>query len=108
LEWKESAVYFNDPWKLRALEAWKLRVLLFGGLAVLFFNSFGAFLLGMHIPKGLDFYLTIASCYFAVNPQRRAERYREQVINLLLFPGAFVTSLLPFYSVILFALQQGW
>jgi hypothetical protein len=101
-------VYFRDPVKLRAFEAWKLRVLLLSGLIVLFFNSFGASLLEMHIPHGLDFYLTIASCYFATNPQRRIEQFREQVLVLLLFPGAFVTALLPFYSFILFTIQQGW
>jgi hypothetical protein len=101
-------VYFRDPIRLRAFEAWKLRVLLAGGLIVLFVNSFGASLLEMRIPHGLDFYLTIASCYFAMNPQRRIEQFREQVFVLLLFPGAFVTAMLPFYTFILFAIQQGW
>ena len=101
-------MHYRDPVKLRIFEAWKLRLLLLSGLGVLFFNSFGAALLGIQIPHGLDFYLTIASVYFALNPQRRAEQHREQVFISVLFPGAFVTALLPFYSVILFALQQGW
>ena len=99
---------YRDPIQLRALEAWKLRLLLGSGLAILFFNSFGGSLLGMHIPHGLDFYLTIASCYFAMNPQRRAERRRDEVLTSMFFPGAFVTALLPFFSLLLFALQQEW
>ena len=101
-------MHYRDPIRLRALEAWKLRVLLGSGLVILFFNSFGDSLLGMSIPHGLDFYLTIASCYFAMNPQRRAERRRDLMLTSLFFPGAFVTALLPFFSLLLFAVEQGW
>jgi len=101
-------VHYRDPIQLRAVEAWKLRALLGSGLVILFINSFGDALLGMAIPHGLDFYLTIASCYFAMNPQRRAERKRDEVLTSLFFPGAFVTALLPFFSLLLFALEQEW
>lgn len=101
-------MYFNEPWKLRALEAWKLRVLLFGGLVVLLLAAVNENLLGLPIPPGLAAYLTIASGYFALDPQRRIEKYREHILLVALFPGAFVTALLPFYSAILFTLNQGW
>ena len=99
---------YRDPIPLRAIETWKLRVLLASGLAILFVNSFSDALLGMQIPRGLDFYLTIASCYFAMNPQKRVEKTRDQVFTSMFFPGAFVTALLPFFSLILFALHQEW
>jgi hypothetical protein len=101
-------VYFNDPWKLRALEAWKLRILLFGGLFVLLLATVNKEILGLPISPGLAAYLTIASGYFALDPQRRIEKSREHVLLVVLFPGAFVTALLPFYSVLLLTLQQGW
>ena len=100
-------MHYQDPVKRRTFEAWKLRLLLFSGLGVLFYNSFGAVPIGLQFPHALDFYLIIASVYFAMNPQRRAEQYRDQVFIFVLFPGAFVTAILPFYSVILFVLQQG-
>jgi hypothetical protein len=34
--------------------------------------------------------------------------YREQVVLFFLFPGAFVTALLPFYTMLFFALEKGW
>ena len=101
-------MHYRDPIPLRALETWKLRVLLISGLVVLFLNSFDGSLLDMHIPRGLDFYLTIASVYFATNPQKRAERTRDHVFTSMFFPGAFVTALLPFFSLLMFAIDQGW
>lgn len=101
-------MYFNDPWKLRALEAWKLRLLLFGGLCVLLLAAVNESLLGIPISPPLAAYLTIASGYFALNPQRRVEKSREQVLLAVFFPGAFVTAMLPFYSLLSLALKNGW
>jgi hypothetical protein len=101
-------VHFNDPWKLRVFEAWKLRVLLFGGLFVLLLAVVNEEIFGLPIPPGLAAYLTIASGYFALDPQQRIEKSREQVLLAVFFPGAFVTALLPFYSLLSLALKNGW
>lgn len=101
-------MYFNDPWKLRVLEAWKLRILLLGGLFVLLLAAANESLLGIPIPPGLAAYLTIASGYFALDPQQRIEKSREQVLLAVFFPGAFVTAMLPFYSLLSLALRNGW
>jgi hypothetical protein len=101
-------VYFNDPWKFRTLEAWKLRILLLGGLFVLLLAAMNESMLGIPIPPGLAAYLTIASGYFALDPQHRIEKSREQVLLVVFFPGAFVTAMLPFYSLLSLALRNGW
>jgi hypothetical protein len=87
---------------------WKLRLLFLSGVVLLVIDSMNESILGVKIPLGLDLYLAFASMYFAIDPQIRVRKYREQVLLLLLFPGAFVTALLPFYSAILFAVRQGW
>jgi hypothetical protein len=87
---------------------WKLRLLFLSGVVLLVVNSVNKTILGIAIPLGLDLYLAFASMYFAIDPQIRVRKYREQVLLLILFPGAFVTALLPFYTVIFFALQRDW
>ena len=101
-------MYFNDPWKLRALEAWKLRGLLLGGLFILLLSAVNESILGIPISPSLAAYLTIASGYFALDPQRRIEKSREQIFLMVFFPGAFVTAMLPFYSLLSLALKNGW
>jgi hypothetical protein len=87
---------------------WKLRLLFLGGVALLVIDSVNGNVLGINVPFGLDLYLAFASLYFAIDPQLRVRKYREQVLLLILFPGAFVTALLPFYTVLLFTLRRNW
>lgn len=101
-------MHFNDPWKLRAFEAWKLQALLVGGLFILFLAAVNESILGIPISPGLAAYLTIASGYFALNPQQRIEKSRGQILLAVFFPGAFVTAMLPFYSLLSLALKNGW
>jgi hypothetical protein len=87
---------------------WKLRFLFLSGVVLLVVDSVNEQVLGIKVPIGIDLYLAFASMYFAIDPQIRVRKYREQALLLMLFPGAFVTALLPFYSVIFFALQRDW
>jgi hypothetical protein len=87
---------------------WKLRLLFLSGVVLLVVDSINENVLGIDVPFGLDLYLAFASMYFAIDPQIRVRKYREQVLLLVLFPGAFVTALLPFYTAVLFALRQNW
>jgi hypothetical protein len=97
---KETVVHKSDTWKLR--------ILLFAGLSVLLLDAVNEQILGLTVPRVLSVYLTIASGYFALDPQRRIEKCRENVVLMMLFPGAFVTAMLPFYSLIFFALINNW
>lgn len=88
-------------------DVWKLRLLFLSGVVLLVIDSVNETVLGIEVPFGLDPYLALASMNFAIDPKIRVRKYREQVLLLILFPGAFVTALLPFYIVIMFALQYG-
>lgn len=87
---------------------WKLRALFLSGVALVVIGSFDEKILGVKAPFGLDLYLAFASMYFAIDPELRVRKYRERVLLLLLFPGAFVTALLPLYSLIFFVMKLGW
>jgi hypothetical protein len=89
-------------------EVWKLRFFLLSGLLVLLVNAVNEQVLGMPIPNLLALYLASASFYFAVDPQKHFLQCREQKLLFCLFPGAFVTALLPLYTVLLFALERDW
>lgn len=89
-------------------EVWKLRGLLLCGLLLLLIDAVNEQVLGVRIPNALALYLAIASFYFAIDPQKHFFHYREQVLLFCLFPGAFVTALLPFYTLLFFALEKGW
>jgi hypothetical protein len=88
--------------------AWKLRVFLLGGLAVIAMNLLTDGILDLDISVWLSLYLLISGFYFALNPQDRvATRWQEWLVRLL-FPGAFVTTLLPLYALALFLIHLGW
>lgn len=89
-------------------DVWKLRILFLSGVALLVVDSVNEQVFGIKVPLGIDIYLAFASMYFAIDPQIRVRKYREQALLLTLFPGAFVTALLPFYTLIMFALRHDW
>ncbi len=89
-------------------EVWKLRFFLLSGLLLLLIDAVNEQMLGMRIPNILALYLVVASFYFAIDPQKRFFHYREQVLLFCLFPGAFVTALLPLYTLLFFALERHW
>ena len=80
---------------------WKLQALLMGGLMLIAADYISGGGLTLGIPKGLDVYLIISSFYFALDPQTRIQKRRQELLVLLLFPGAFVTVLLPLYALLL-------
>ena len=85
--------------------AWKLQALLMGGLILVVVDNISGGSLTLGVPKGLDAYFIISSFYFALDPQGRIEKRRQELLVLLLFPGAFVTALLPLYALFLFLLR---
>ena len=88
--------------------AWKLRVFLIGGLAVIAMNLLTDGVLDLDISVWLSLYLFISGLYFVISPQDRvATRWQERFVRLL-FPGAFVTTLLPLYALALFLIHLGW
>ncbi len=88
--------------------AWKWRVFLIGGLVVITINLLSDGILDFDAPVELNIYLFISGLYFAINPQDRvATRWQERLVRLL-FPGAFVTTLLPIYAIALFLARSGW
>jgi len=88
--------------------AWKWRVFLIGGLVVIAINLLSDGILDLDISVGLSIYLFISGLYFAINPQERvATRWQARFVRLL-FPGAFVTTLLPLYAIALFLARSGW
>ena len=89
-------------------ETWKLRALLIGGLLLALGDHVSGQSLNLGIPRGVDAYLIVSSFYFALDPQGRVEKWRQEVLLFLLFPGAFVTALVPFYTLLLFTVRWGW
>lgn len=88
--------------------AWKLRAFLIGGLVVIALNLLSDKILDLDISVWLSIYLLISGLYFVASPQSRvATRWQERLVRLL-FPGAFVTTLLPIYAIVLFLAQSGW
>jgi hypothetical protein len=59
-------------------------------------------------PTWLNFYMLISGLYFATNPQGLVRtRWQERFVRLL-FPGAFVTTLLPVYTLVFLLATSGW
>jgi hypothetical protein len=100
----ETYIMLNwDVWN-----AWKFRAFLIGGLVIIVINLLSNGVLDFHTPVGLNIYLFISGIYFVIDPQDRvATRWQEWLVRLL-FPGAFVTTLLPIYAVALFLIRRGW
>ena len=92
-----------DPWN-----AWKIRAFLIGGLAVIATDLLSDGILDLGGSTGLNIYLFVSGFYFAINPQDRvATRWQARLVRLL-FPGAFITTLLPIYALVLFLARSGW
>jgi hypothetical protein len=88
--------------------AWRLRAFLIGGLAVIATDLLSDGILDLGGSTGLNIYLFISGLYFVASPQSRvATRWQERLVRLL-FPGAFVTTLLPIYALALFLIRRGW
>jgi hypothetical protein len=80
-------------------ETWKLRALLIGGLLLVLGDHVSGQSLHLGIPRGIDAYLLVSSFYFALDPQGRVEKWRQELLLFLLFPGAFVTALVPLFAL---------
>jgi len=85
-----------------ALNAWRLRILMGIGVLLLLGDLVDAEALQLQIPWWISLYLIFASFYFASNPQKMARKRSAEMLTYLLFPGAFVTVLVPAYAVFLF------
>jgi hypothetical protein len=81
--------------------AWKLRAFLIGGLLLIIVDNVSKGGLNLGVPRGLDIYLIVSSFYFALDPQARIERRLQEVLVFLLFPGAFVASLIPLCALLM-------
>jgi len=88
--------------------AWKMRAFLLAGLLIIATDLLGEGMIDPAVPTWLNIYLLVASSYFIINIQNRvATRWQERLVRLL-FPGAFVTTLLPIYALALFLARSGW
>jgi hypothetical protein len=85
----------------------RLQVLLILGMLLILIDIVDMFPADLGIPVWLGGYLILASSYFAVDPHRRIEERRQEVLAYACFPGAFVTLLIPFYAGLLFVVQVG-
>jgi hypothetical protein len=85
-----------------ALNAWRLRLLMGIGVFLLLGNLVDIEALDLQIPWWISLYLIFASFYFASNPQKLNRKRSAEVLTYFLFPGAFVTVLVPAYAVFLF------
>jgi hypothetical protein len=88
--------------------AWKWRACLIGGLVVIAINLLSDGILDLDISVWLSIYLFVSGLYFAINPQERVATRRQERLVRLLFPGAFVTTLLPLYAIAIFLARSGW
>ena len=79
-----------------------LRVLMCLGVLLLLADLVERQSLGLRVPWLMSLYLIAASFYFAKYGQKMVTRRREEVMTYLLFPGAFVTALVPGYILFLY------
>ena len=92
-------------WELWNL--WQLRAFLICGLAVIATDWLSDGILDLGSPTSLNIYLFISGLYFAASPQSRVATRRQEQLVRFLFPGAFVTTLLPIYALVLFLIRSG-
>lgn len=81
---------------------WQLRILMGIGVLLLLADLVERQSLGLRIPWMLSLYLIVASFYFAMQAQKMVLERRAQALTYFLFPGAFVTALVPAYTLFLF------
>jgi len=79
-----------------------LRVLMCLGVFLLLADLVERQSLGLRVPWLISLYLISASFYFAKNAQRMVFARREEILTYFLFPGAFITALVPAYTLFLF------
>jgi hypothetical protein len=80
----------------------QLRILMCLGVLLLLADLVEKQSLGLKIPWLISLYLIVASCYFARYAQKMGLERREEVLTYFLFPGAFITALVPAYTLLLF------
>ena len=85
-----------------ARNLWQLRILMGMGVLFLLADLVERQSLGLRIPWMISIYLISASFYFAKHAQKMVLERREEALTYLLFPGAFVTALVPAYTLFLF------
>ena len=85
-----------------ARNLWQLRILMGMGVLFLLADLVERQSLGLGIPWMISIYLISASFYFAKHAQKMVIERREEALTYLLFPGAFVTALVPAYTLFLF------
>lgn len=85
-----------------ARNLWQLRILMGMGVLFLLADLVERQSLGLRIPWMISIYLISASFYFAKHAQKMVIERREEALTYLLFPGAFVTALVPAYTLFLF------
>lgn len=88
--------------------AWKLRMFLISGLIVIAINLLSHGILDLDLSVWLSIYLLVSGFYFVLSPQDRvATRWQVRLVQIF-FPGAFITTLLPIYTLMLFLAKRGW
>lgn len=100
----DSISHVNEDFIAR-WHARQLRVFLLIGLSVIAVARTGDGILPLSIPEGLCLYLLLSSGYFALTARYRLGRLYQKVCAFVCFPGAFVTSVLPIYLALIFAVK---
>ncbi len=100
----DTISYVNEDFIAR-WHARQLRVFLLIGLGVIAVARMGDGILPLSIPGGLYLYLLLSSGYFALTARHRLERLYQKICIFVCFPGAFVTSVLPVYLALIFAVK---
>ena len=80
----------------------QLRILMCLGVFLLLADLVERQSLGLRVPWLISLYLISASFYFAKHAQRMVLERREEALTYFLFPGAFITALVPAYTLFLF------
>jgi hypothetical protein len=79
-----------------------LRLLMCLGVFLLLADLVERQSLGLKVPWLISIYLIGASLYFAKCAQKMVLERKEEVLTYFLFPGAFITALVPAYTLFLF------
>jgi hypothetical protein len=82
-----------------------LRLLMCLGVFLLLADLVERQSLGLKVPWLISFYLISSSLYFAKCAQKMVLGRREEVLTYFLFPGAFITALVPAYTLFLFLIS---
>ena len=81
---------------------WQLRICMCLGVLLLLADLVERQSLGLKVPWLISLYLISASFYFARHGQKMVMERREEMLTCFLFPGAFITALVPAYTLFLF------